>query len=83
MMSASSASIAALVLCSIKNEPIATNTHISISKYSIAVPTLSKNVRKAVKMLVKLLKMQDFHDFTLCINAMHSTCEDQGNISTV
>ena len=25
-------------------------------------------------MLVKLLKMQDFHDFTLCINAMHSTC---------
>ena len=24
-------------------------------------------------MIVKLLKMQDFHDFTLCINAMHST----------
>lgn len=26
------------------------------------------------KMLVKLLKIQDFYDFTLCINAMHSTC---------
>ena len=25
------------------------------------------------KMLVKLLKIQDFYDFTLCINAMHST----------
>ena len=46
-----SASIAALVLCSIKNEPIATNTHISISKYRIAVPILSRKVRKAVKML--------------------------------
>ena len=30
---------------------MAANTHISISKYKIAVPTLSKNVRKAVKML--------------------------------
>ena len=46
-----SASIAALVLCSIKNEPIATNTHISMSKYSIAVPMLSKNVRNAVRIL--------------------------------
>lgn len=46
-----SASIAALVLCSIKNEPMATNTQISISKYNIAVPILSKNVRNAVKML--------------------------------
>ena len=46
-----SASIAALVLCSIKNEPMAANTHISISKYSIAVPTLSKNVRNAVRIL--------------------------------
>ena len=46
-----SASIAALVLCNIKNEPIAANTHISISKYNIAVPTLSKNVKNAVRIL--------------------------------
>jgi len=46
-----SASIAALVLCSIKNEPMAANTHISMSKYSIAVSTLSKNVKNAVGIL--------------------------------
>jgi hypothetical protein len=46
-----SASIAALVLCSIKNEPMATNTQISMSKYSIAVPTLSKNAKNAVRIL--------------------------------
>ena len=46
-----SASIAAFVSCSIKNEPIATNTHISMSKYSIAVPILSKNVKNAVRIL--------------------------------
>ena len=33
-------------------------------------------------MLVKLLKMQDFHDFTLCINAMHSTYFNGGMIPT-
>jgi len=46
-----SASIATLVLCSIKNEPMAANTHISMSKYSIAVPMLSKNIRNAVRIL--------------------------------
>ncbi|ETJ99440.1 hypothetical protein HMPREF0378_0469 [Eubacterium nodatum ATCC 33099] len=30
---------------------MAANTHISMSKYSITVPTLSKNVRNAVRIL--------------------------------
>ncbi len=34
-------------------------------------------------MLVKLLKMQDFHDFTLCINAMHSTWVDHADTSSI
>ena len=44
-----SASIAAFGLCSIKNEPNATNTQIVIMIYSSAVPMPNKNVRKAVK----------------------------------
>ena len=51
-----SASIAALVLCSIKNEPMAATIHSSIKKYRIVVPMPSKNVRKAVKMFnIKLI----------------------------
>ena len=66
-----SVSIAAFVLCSIKNEPIAVNTHISISKYRIAVPMLSRNVRKAVKMLNSKLIGNKIIFIIHLINTLH------------
>lgn len=42
--------------------------------HGIPLRTLvTEATRAEEKMLVKLLKMQDFYDFTLCSNAMHST----------
>ena len=74
------------------NEAIAPITHNIMRKYSntnihigiIFEELFSSSISVFHKdeMLVKLPKMEDFHDSSFCSNAMVSTCMVCGNMST-